>query len=388
MGADKQDWDGRAVELRRDLHAHPELGFEETRTAERVAQRMSDAGLEVRTGIAGTGVMGILHGDKPGRTVAWRADMDALPLVERVDLPFASKVEGVMHACGHDGHTAVGVTLAEILAAERRSLQGTVVFLFQPAEEIFQGARAMLDAGVLDEPHIEELYGIHFTTGMKCGQIGVRPGPMWSSADGFEIHIRGQGGHGAYPHLTVSPVSTAAHLAVGLPGLVSMETSAQRTAVLSVGEIRAGTAYNIIPEEAVLKGSLRTLDDETRHQIIDRMSEYAQHVAMAHRAKAKVHWSQHACPCLLNDSDLASQVRRVAIESEGEDRVEHVEPSLASDDMSLFLRERPGCYFKIGCAPAGKERPHHSPIFEMDERSLAVALRVGARVLRTASQAA
>lgn len=379
-----QDWDAIAVALRQDFHAHPELGFQEVRTAAIVAERLENAGLEVTTGVAQTGVVAVLHGDKPGRTICWRADMDALPLEEEVDLPYRSNAKGVMHACGHDGHTAVAITLAEVLATDRKNLEGTLVFVFQPAEEIFQGARAMLNTGLLDNFGIEQVFGLHFTSNMPTGRVGVRPGPMWASADGFEIHIQGTGGHGAYPHLTVNPILAAAQLATGLPSLVAAESDAEQTMVMSLGEFHAGTAYNIIPETAHLSGSLRTLDDVARAAVMQRMQDYSELIAKAHRAQAQLKWSPHACPCLINDADAAKLVHHCAVESEGEEHVDQVSPSLASDDMSLFLRERPGCYFKVGAALPGKERPHHSPHFAIDERALAVGLRVGERVLRRA----
>jgi amidohydrolase len=198
------------VALRRDFHRHPELSFEERRTAGIVAERLAAAKLEVRTGVGRTGVVGILRGDRPGRTIAWRADIDALPLTESLDLPFASATPGVMHACGHDGHTAIGITLAEILAARRREVPGTAVFLFQPAEEIFSGAKPMIEAGVLDDPPVVEVYGLHLTTQTQVGQVSVRPGPAMASADFFDVEITGRGGHGAYPHLSVDPITVAA----------------------------------------------------------------------------------------------------------------------------------------------------------------------------------
>ena len=386
MSGSAQDWDSLAVSLRHDFHAHPELGFQEVRTAGIVAERLEAAGLVVSSGIATTGVVGVLHGDLPGKTIAWRADMDALPLQEEVDLPFRSKTDGVMHACGHDGHTAVALALAEALAANRRQLHGNIVFIFQPAEEIFQGARAMLKTGLLENFEIDEVYGLHFTSNMPCGRIGVRPGPMWASADGFEIQIQGAGGHGAFPHLTVNPIMAASQIAIGLPALVALESSAQETLVLSIGEFHAGTAYNIIPETAQMSGSLRTLDDAARDQIMLRILEYSQMVAKAHGAEARLTWSPHTCPCLINHAHAAELVHQCAVESEGESMVDHVKPSLASDDMSLFLRERPGCYFKIGAALEGPERPHHSPQFAIDDRALAVALRVGDQVVRRAAQ--
>src|SRR5881396_3826709 len=190
------------VKMRRDFHRHPELSFEERRTAEIIAERLQAAKLEVRTGLARTGVVGVLHGDRPGRTIAWRADIDALPLTETLDAPFASGTAGVMHACGHDGHTAIAITLAEIMSARRAEVPGTAVFIFQPAEELLGGAKPMIEAGVLENPRVDEIYGLHLTTQIPAGKVMVRPGPNMASGDGFAVEITGRGGHGAYPHLS------------------------------------------------------------------------------------------------------------------------------------------------------------------------------------------
>src|SRR5215813_9277998 len=195
------------VALRRDFHRHPELSFTEQRTSQIIAERLTRSGLEVKTGIAKTGVVGLLRGDRPGRTIAWRADIDALPLTEVLQAPFSSGTPGVMHACGHDGHTAIAITIADIMAARRAELRGTAVFLFQPAEEVLGGARPMIDAGALDNPRVDEVYGLHFVTRVPTGLVTVRSGPVCASADFFDIEIRGQGGHGAYPHLSVDPIT-------------------------------------------------------------------------------------------------------------------------------------------------------------------------------------
>src|SRR5262245_5636648 len=225
------------VALRRDFHRHPELSFEERRTAEIIAERLHAAKLEVRTVLAGTGVVGILRGDRPGKTIAWRADIDALPLTEILDAPFASSTPGVMHACGHDGHTAIAITAAEILSARRAELPGTAVFIFQPAEELLGGAKPMIEAGVLDNPHIDEIYGLHLTTQDKAGTVNIRRGPTMASGDGFNVEVTGKGGHGAYPHLSIDPMTAAAHILIGMQSLVTKEVAAKETVVLSVGQI-------------------------------------------------------------------------------------------------------------------------------------------------------
>src|SRR5262245_22994803 len=356
------------IALRRDFHRHPELSFEERRTAEIIAERLHATGMEVRTGIGKTGVVGVLHGDRPGRTVAWRADIDALPLSESLDQPFVSGTPGVMHACGHDGHTAIAITLAEILAARRHDVPGTAVFIFQPAEEIFGGAKPMIEAGVLDRPHVDEVYGLHLTTQTPVGHVGLRPGPSMASADFFDVVVTGQGGHGAYPHLSMDPITAAANILVGMQNLVSREVAAQETAVLTVGQFVGGTKHNIIPASAVLRGSLRTFNPRVREQIKERLATYAQHVAVAYRTKAHLDLVGEGCPTVVNHGKETDFARRRAIEALGPDAVHDGDLVMASDDMSLFLQERPGCYFRVGIAPLDdRPHPHHAPEFEMNE---------------------
>jgi amidohydrolase len=256
------------VALRRDFHRHPELSFQERRTAEIIAERLQKAGLEVRTGIAGTGVVGILRGDKPGKTIAWRADIDALPLTEILDAPFTSGTPGVMHACGHDGHTAIAITMAELMSARRAEVPGTAVFIFQPAEELLGGAKPMIEAGVLDDPRVDEIYGLHLTTQDPAGSVNVRRGPAMASGDGFTVEVTGKGGHGAYPHLSVDPMTAAAHILIGMQSLVTKEVAAKETVVLSVGQIQAGTKNNIIPDHAELGLTVRTRKAEVRKVVL------------------------------------------------------------------------------------------------------------------------
>ena len=373
------------VALRRDLHRHPELSFEERRTAEIIGERLHAAKLEVCTGIARTGVVGVLHGDRPGRTVAWRADIDALPLTETLEAPFASATPGVMHACGHDGHTAIAVTLAEMLAARRAEMPGTAVFIFQPAEEVLGGARPMIEAGVLDDPRVEEVYGLHLTTQMPAGQVLVRPGPNMASADAFAVEVRGRGGHGAYPHLSVDPVTAAAHILIGMQHLVAKEVAAQETAVLTVGQIQAGTKNNIIPASAVMRGTLRTFDERVRSQILERLGAFAADLARAYRAEATLELGGMRCPTVVNHEGPTSFVRACAAADLGEDAVKPGLPVMASDDMCYFLRERPGCYFRVGIAPAhGRPAPHHAPEFEMNEDGLPIGLRAALGVMLNA----
>lgn len=370
------------VALRRDFHRHPELSWEEKRTAEIIAQRLSAAKLEVRTGIAGTGVVGILRGDKAGKTIAWRADIDALPLTEILDAPFTSGTPGVMHACGHDGHTAIAITAAEVLAARRAELPGTAVFIFQPAEELLSGAKPMIEAGVLDNPRVDEIYGLHLTTQDQTGTVNVRRGPTMASGDGFSIEVTGKGGHGAYPHLSVDPMTAAAHILIGMQSLVTKEVAAKETVVLSVGQILAGTKNNIIPDKAVMRGTLRTFDMDVREQMLGRLQSFIADMARAYRAEARMDLTM-GCPPVVNPERETELVHRCAAGELGEGAVVEGSPVMASDDMSLFLRARPGCYFRVGIAPTHSRKvPHHAPEFEMNEDGLPVGLRVALSVLR------
>jgi amidohydrolase len=368
--------------LRRDFHRHPELSMRETRTAEVIAERLRAAGLEVRTGLAGTGVVGVLHGAKPGPVVAWRADIDALPLDEVAELPFKSATAGVMHACGHDGHTAIAITLAEILAARRAELPGTAVFLFQPGEEVFGGARPMIEQGALEDPHVEQVYGLHLTTQAPAGVVNVKPGPAMASADFFNVEIRGMGGHGAFPHLSRDPITVAAHVVVGMQALVSREIPAQDTAVLTIGQIESGTKHNIIPERAVLRGSLRTYDNQVRAQLLERLGVFAGRIAEAYRAEARLVFEGEGTSPVINPADRSAFVQRCLVDEVGAEHAPDGKAVMASDDMALFLEARPGCYFRVGIGPSDREpAPHHNPHFYMDEAGLPVGLRVALNVM-------
>jgi amidohydrolase len=372
------------VALRRDLHRHPELSWEERRTAEIIAARLHAAKFEVRTGIAGTGVVGVLRGDRPGRTIAWRADIDALPLTEKLQVPFTSGTPGVMHACGHDGHTAIAITLAEIFAARRAELPGTAVLIFQPAEELLGGAKPMIEAGVLENPRVDEVYGLHLTTQIPAGTVMVRPGPNMASGDGFSVEVTGRGGHGAYPHLSIDPMTAAAHILIGMQNLVAKEVAAQETVVLTVGQLQAGTKNNIIPDKAVMRGTLRTFNLDVREQLLGRLQSFVSDMARAYRAEARMDLTM-GCPPVVNPEKETAFVHRCAVDALGDGAVNDGKPVMASDDMTYFLRARPGCYFRVGIAPAhGRPAPHHAPEFEMNEDGLPVGLRVALSVMRSA----
>lgn len=373
------------IALRRDLHAHPELAFQEHRTARVVADRLRAAGLQVREGVAETGVVALLEGGRPGPTVAVRADMDALPLEEEGDRPYRSRTPGVMHACGHDGHTAIAVTLAEIFARHRAALRGRIKFLFQPAEETAGGAERMIAEGVLEAPRVDRVLGLHLWNYVPVGQVAVKPGPIFASVDELRITVRGRGGHGAIPHDAIDPVLVAAHLITALQALVSRETSPQEPTVLTIGAIHGGTAFNIIPEQVELLGTLRTFEPRVRAYLLERVAALARDLAAAFRATATLR-SRPSCPAVVNDPAMTELVRQAAARELGEGAVVDTRGTLGGDDMADYLALRPGCYFFVGARneARGLDRSHHNPGFDFDEAALAI----GARVLGRATLAA
>ena len=368
------------VSLRRDLHAHPETAFREARTSQLVAERLSAFGLEVSTGAAETGVTAVIDGAAPGPTLMLRADMDALPIQETSDKPYASRTPGVMHACGHDGHTAALVTVAGILADRRQSLRGRVLLVFQPAEENMGGARLMIEEGVMADPAVDRVLGFHLWNGLPVGQIGVKPGAIFAAVDEIELVVKGTGGHGAMPHQTVDPIPIAAQVISALQILVSREKHYAEGAVLSIGRIQGGIAFNIIASEVEMRGTLRTFDEGVRRQILARIPEVMAGICAAFNATFEFRHLQ-GCPSVDNDPEVADFVRRVATEVVGEANLPTVVPSTVGDDMALFQLEAPGCYFLVGSsnADAGLDAPHHSSTFDFDEDALLIAAETLAR---------
>ena len=365
------------VATRRDLHRHPELGFQEVRTAGIVVDRLTRSGLRVRSGVAETGVLALVQGGLPGPAVLVRADFDALPVQERNDLPFRSQVDGRMHACGHDGHTAIGLAVAQVLHQHRATLPGAVQFAFQPAEEMISGAKPMIEQGALDDPPIDATLSFHLTTELPVGQVAVRSGPLMASADRFELLVRGSGGHGAYPHRSVDAITIACEIVAALQTLVAREVAAVDAAVISFGTFQAGTAFNILPPEARLSGTLRALEPALRSRLTARIGEVSRGIATAMRAEAEVTF--HAgCPPVVNDPGITELVRGASRNVVGAEATVEGVQHMGADDASYFLEARPGCYFFVGAAdPArGFGGPHHSPEFRIDEASLPIAAQV------------
>jgi amidohydrolase len=373
------------VALRRHFHQHPELSFEEHETAAEIARRLRALGMEVREGVGGTGVVGLLRGTAPGTAggpvLLVRADIDALPVTEENRVEYVSTVSGRMHACGHDGHIAIALTLAELLAERKERLRGTVKFAFQPAEERIGGALQMIGDGVMEDPKVDAVIGLHLWTPVPVGTVSVAAGPVFASADGLTLRVRGRGGHGAMPHLSVDPIVVAAQIVVALQTLISREVSPFHPAVLTFGTISGGTAFNIIADEVELRGTLRAYDADDREYLRRRVEEVAREVAQGMRAEVEYELTG-GCSACVNEAAMAALVRRAAIATVGAAGVPGGDQrQAASDDMSFFLEAAPGCYFFVGASNAarGITAPHHSPRFAIDEDALGIGVETLAR---------
>ena len=376
----------RLVATRRDLHAHPELGWEERRTAGVVTARLAAAGYAPRA-VRGTGVVADLEGARPGRTVLLRADMDALPIQETGDAPWRSTVPGVMHACGHDGHTAALLAAAERLARRKGELAGRVRLCFQPAEEGRGGALALLEEGVLEG--VDRAFALHLWNELPTGSVGCAPGPVWAACDVFDLTITGQGGHGGMPDLARDPVVAAAHVVTALQTLVSRGTSPLDAAVVTVGKLVAGDTWNVIPALARLAGTVRTFDPSTHRAFPERLSRLVRGVAEALGCAAEVEY-RTICPPTVNDPAMAGLARGV-IERLGARAVSEGPGTRAmvGEDFAYFLERVPGALLLIGSRDEarGLTAPHHSPGFAFDEGALPLAARLLEEVALVASSA-
>ena len=390
--------ESRVIAWRRDFHANPELGNREFRTAGIVAEHLKKLGLdEVRTGVAHTGVVGLLKGALPGPVVALRADMDALPVEEEVDVPFASKVKaqwngesvGVMHACGHDAHTAILMGVAEVLVGLRAKLRGSVKFIFQPAEELPPegeegGAKMMIAEGALEKPVPQAVFGLHVTSRLPLGVIGYRPGPTMASADSFSIKVNGRQTHGAMPWFGVDPIVTAAQVVLGLQTVVSRQVDLTREpAVVTIGMIKGGVRQNIIPDSVEMRGTIRSFDEEMRDDIHERVTTISESIARGARATCTVCINKNY-PVTVNDPVLTEAMAPTLGRVAGADKLQVVPKVMGSEDFSFFQRVVPGLFFFLGVVPEGKDpkevAPNHSPRFFIDEKSLVVGVRALANV--------
>jgi amidohydrolase len=384
--------EAKVIETRRDIHEHPELGNREVRTAKLVDERLRALGIATRTGVAHTGVIGVLKGGKPGRVVALRADMDALPVTEQVDLPFASQVRttyngqevGVMHACGHDAHVAILLGVAEVLSGMRDQLSGTVVFLFQPAEEGAPegeegGAELMIKEGALDNPKVDAVFGLHVTSRYAVGEIGYREKGMMAAVDRLNIKVTGKQTHGAYPWLGVDPIVVASQIVLGLQTIPSRQLDASLApSIVTIGMIRGGVRNNIIPDEVEMIGTLRSLDAKMRDELHMRVKRTAENIAAAAGATATVTITP-GYPITYNDPELSTWARPTLERVAGKEQVHTINPVLGAEDFSFFQQKVPGLFVFVGTRPKAQTpeqaAANHSPLFYIDESGLQLGVR-------------
>ena len=365
---------------RRDFHRHPELGFQEFRTAEIVAGELNRLGLEVRTGVGQTGVVGLLEGDQPGPTILLRFDMDALPIAEANATDYVSENPGVMHACGHDGHTAMGLAVAKMLIPLRREIAGTLKFVFQPAEEGLGGAKAMVRDGVLDDPRPDRSLALHVWNDFPLGWVAATTGPCMAASERFTVTLQGKGGHAASPYLAKDPVAAAAQIISALQTVIARNVDALESAVISVTAVNAGDAFNVIPDTAVLRGTIRTFNPKVRELLLRRVPEVVEGIARAMECPAALDL-RSITPAVSNDSTMAAEIRALAATLPGVTKVLDDSRTMGSEDMAFMMQDIPGCYFFVGSADAGRslDYPHHHPRFDFDERVLVQGAALMAR---------
>jgi len=368
------------IALRRDFHSHPELGFEENRTSKIVADTLASLGLTVTKGVAKTGVVGILEGTKESPVLLLRFDMDALPILEETGVDYASQYPGLMHACGHDSHVAIGLSVAKLLSEKRDSLQGTIKFVFQPAEEGGGGAERMVEAGVLENPKPDYSMGVHVWNDMPVGWYGLTNGPAMAGAEIFTVKITGKGAHAASPHQGIDPVVAAAQIITALQTITSRNIPPLESAVVSVCKIDSGTAFNIIPQKAVFSGTIRTFKPAVFSKVKARFEKIVKDVAHAFDCEAEIDIQRITYP-VINDEDIVNLMTNVVNNVDREGRVDHKHQTMGSEDFSFMMHDIPGCFLMIGSAnkEKGLAFGHHHPKFNIDETCLPYAVAILAK---------
>jgi len=369
------------VEWRRRLHQRPELGFKEQMTAQLIAQKLQEWGIEHKTGVAKTGIVATISSNRPGPVLAIRADMDALPIQEQNEVPYRSQHDGIMHACGHDGHTAIALATAYYLSQHRQDFAGTVKIIFQPAEEGPGGAKPMIEEGVLKNPDVDAIIGLHLWNNLPLGTVGVRSGALMAAVECFRCTILGKGGHGAMPHQTVDSVVVSAQIVNALQTIVARNVDPLESAVVTVGELHAGTAHNIIADTARMSGTVRYFNPKMEGYFRQRIEQAIAGVCQSQGASYELdYW--HLYPPVINDANIAELVRSVA--SDVVETPAGIVPecqTMGGEDMSFFLQTVPGCYFFLGSANPTKDLayPHHHPRFDFDETALAMGVEIFVR---------
>lgn len=364
------------INTRRHIHKYPELGFQETKTSELIFNQLTDLGYEVKR-IAKTGITALVKGHDESKTIAIRADIDCLPLQELSNTDYKSQHEGKMHACGHDGHTAIALSLAKILKAKEKDLKYNVKLIFQPAEEGPGGAEPMIKEGALENPKVDAIFGLHLWNTMPIGKVGIKSGPMMASADEFTVIIKGKGGHGAQPHLTVDAVIVSAYVITALQTIISRNTNPLEPAVLTVGKIEGGSNFNIIAESVKFIGTVRTFNNSLRNEIEEKIKQVIANTCSAFGADYEINYNK-LYPPTINNQNICEIVNNAASEVIGSENIIKDEVSMGAEDMSYFLEKVPGCYFFLGSAnkEKGFDKPHHNPYFDFDEDALSIGTEI------------
>lgn len=368
-----KDW---LVEIRRDFHQYPEFGMEEFRTMGKIVEYLEEMGIEYVKGVATTGIVGIIRGANPGKTVALRADMDALPIEELKDSPYKSTIPGKMHACGHDAHMAVLLGAAKLLNEMKDMLAGNVKLFFQPAEETLGGAKPMIEAGVMENPKVDGVFGLHVSSEIPIGEIKVKYGQMNASSDSIRIILRGKSSHGAYPHGGVDTIMMSAQVLSALQSIVSRNVDPRKSAVVTLGTINGGTQSNIIADKVELLGTIRTLDPETRELVIDRIDRIVREISQSLGGSGQL-IRKEGYAALINDDNMVDIAKVSGEEILGLEKVSLIkDPSLGVEDFSYFAQEAPAAFFNLGCRNEEKGIIHqaHYGLFDIDEDCLAIGV--------------
>lgn len=372
-----QALDAWLVEMRRDIHRHPELGMEEYQTREKVTTLLDEMGIPYETGYANTGVVGYIKGENEGKTVALRADMDALPIQETNDVPYKSTVDGKMHACGHDAHTTILLGTAKLLQKNREHLRGTVKLFFQPAEETVGGAKPMIEQGVMENPKVDAVFGLHVAPEIPVGNIGVKYGQMNASSDTLLMTIKGQSGHGAYPHDGKDAIVISSHVITALQTIVSRNVDPRESAVISIGEIHGGKQKNIIADEVEMVGTLRTFTEEVRQLTLDRIDALLNYTTKALGGGYVFELGTDGYTSLINNTSMVDMVKHAGTKLLGAAKVTTIQhPSMGVEDFAYFTKAAPSAFFRLGCRNEAKDIIHgaHTGKFDIDEDCLSIGV--------------
>ena len=374
-----KDW---LVEIRRTIHMHPELGFEEIETSKLVSEWLERFGLQVKRGLAKTGVVGLLESKKPGKTVAVRADMDALPIEEVTQVPYASRIRGKMHACGHDAHVAILLGVAKFFSSIPDQVKGNIKWIFQPAEEGGGGGRVMADEGALENPKVDAIFGAHVFPFLPMGKVGVNERVGMAAADRFTLRIIGKGGHAASPHVARDPILAAGHFITQIHTIVSRNINPLESGVVTIGKVNGGTAFNIIPDEVELLGTVRSLDPQVREELKSRIEQVIQGIVRSFGMDYRFDF-EYGYPVLVNDQGMSKLVALACSKGIGKENVEVLKPSMGSEDFAYYLEKVPGAYFRLGCRNEEKGiiHPYHSSLFNIDEAVLPFGVEMFVRII-------